>query len=200
MSPSHVDALDAVDDRATERVGDADADLEAAGVGGLVAEQDEVERSVGGLDVGDRRSDCRGGALRIPIGSVDRQQHGLGDTEAGGVAQLLVGLGGAERQHRRLAAVLLDELHGFFDRALLVRAHREPEERRVDRLTVGGDVDARPGCRHALHADEDPHDFIRLSSGSNSGVAPARSTVTGYSSFMYMTCSFVPSTACSGGR
>ena len=40
-------------------------------------------------------------------------------------------------------------------------------------------------------------DFMRESSGSNSGVAPARSTVTGYSSFMYMTCSLVPSTACS---
>jgi hypothetical protein len=42
--------------------------------------------------------------------------------------------------------------------------------------------------------------FIRASVGSNSGVGPATSTVTGYSSFMYMTCSLVPTTACCGGR
>ena len=104
-----IDALDAVHDRASERVSHADPDLEATGVGGLVAEQDQIERAVRGLDVGDGRSDRRGSSLRIPIGAVDRQQHGLGDTEAGRVAQLLVRLGGTECQHRCLAAVLLDQ-------------------------------------------------------------------------------------------
>ncbi len=195
-----VDALDAVDHRASERVGNADADLEPTGVGRLVAEQDQVEDAVGGLDVGDRRGNRRSGALRIPVGTGDRQQHRLGHAEAGRIAQLLVGLGRPEGQHGCFATVLLDQLHRLFDSALLVRAHRETEERGVDRLAVGGDVDARPGGRHALHADQDPHDFMRESSGSNSGVAPARSTVTGYSSFMYMTCNLVPSTACCGGR
>ena len=156
--------------------------------------------AVGRLEVGDRRGDRRRSALWIPVGTGDRQQHRLGHTEAGCVTQLLIGLGWAEGQHGCLAAVLLDQLHRLFDGALLVRAHRETEEGGVDRLAVGGDVDACPGGRHALHADQDPHDFMRVSSGSNSGVAPARSTVTGYSSFMYMTCSLVPSTACCGGR
>ena len=100
-------------------------------------------------------------------------------------------------------AVRLGELHRGLDGALLVRARREPQERGVDGQTVGGDVDARPRRRDALDADEDPradHDFMRASSGSKSGWLPTRETTTGYSSFMYMTRSSVPSTACSGGR
>ena len=43
------------------------------------------------------------------------------------------------------------------ERALLVRAHREPEVGGVDRLPVGGHVDAGPGRGHPLDADEDSH-------------------------------------------
>ena len=49
----NVDALDAVDDRPAERVGDAHPHLVVACVRRLVAEQDEIERSVSGLDVDD---------------------------------------------------------------------------------------------------------------------------------------------------
>src|SRR2546425_422827 len=38
-----VDRLDAVDDRAAERAGDAYTDLEAARIGGFVSEQERVE-------------------------------------------------------------------------------------------------------------------------------------------------------------
>ena len=36
-----------------------------------------------------------------------------------------------------------------------------------------------PVARHALDADEDVHERMRVFSGSNSGVAPATATVTG---------------------
>ena len=103
------------------------------------------------------------------------------------VAKLLLGLGRSERQHRRFASVLLDELGGGLDRALLVRRRGECEVGGVDLLPVSRDVDARPGCRHPLHAHQDPHAgsvFMRVSSGSNSGWLPTRATVTGYCSFM----------------
>ena len=49
-----LDALDPVHDRPPEGVGDADADLEPARVGRLVAEQQQVERAVRRLQAGDR--------------------------------------------------------------------------------------------------------------------------------------------------
>ena len=90
------------------------------------------------------------------------------DELAGQVAA--VGDRGPEREHGGRPAVLLDDPHRLLDRALLVGAHREPEERRVDRLTVRCDVDPGTRRRHALDADEDAHrhDFIRSSSGSTS--------------------------------
>jgi hypothetical protein len=53
--------LEAGHDRQTERVRDPDADLVVAGVGGLVAEQDQVERAAGGLLRPDRVDDRAGG-------------------------------------------------------------------------------------------------------------------------------------------
>ena len=128
--------LGAVDHRSAERVGDANPDLEASRVGRLVAEEDHVERAVGGLEFGDPGSDRRGGALRVPRRRSSRAGRAV-DADAHGVTQLLLGLGRAERQHCRLAAVLLDQLDGSLDRALLVGLivaevgrHRRPGHRR----------------------------------------------------------------------
>ncbi len=125
-----LDALDRIDDRTAERVGHSNADLETTRVGALVAEQD---RSNGlrprrveprGLH---RRGDGACGALRIPRGAVGGQQHGVLDAERRRVAELLLGFGWTEGQHRGLAAESLDELHRLLDRALLVRTHGETQ-------------------------------------------------------------------------
>ena len=95
------------------------------------------------------------------------------------VAKLLLGLRRAERQHDGLAAVRLDEPDRLLDAALLVRADREAEVAGLDRLAVVGEDDVPAGHRHALDADEHPHERILVFSGSKIGVAPTTSTVTG---------------------
>ena len=101
------------------------------------------------------------------------------DSERHRVAQLLHRLGGAEREDDRLAAVSLDETDGFLDAALLVRADREAEMPGLDRLRVVGQVILPARQRHALHADENPHERTLVFSGSKIGVEPTTSTVTG---------------------
>src|SRR3954452_25420028 len=73
------------------------------------------------------------------------------------VTNLLLGLGGPERQHRHLAAVVLHEPHRLLDPALLVRRDHEAEVARLERLLVGRQDLLAAGERHALDADEDPH-------------------------------------------
>src|SRR5262249_32300072 len=111
-------------------------------------------------------------------------------------------LGRAEREHRDAAALALDDLHGLLDRALLVRAHREPGHPGVDVLPVGGDHHLAADHRDPLDADSDLHGqhLIRSLAGPNSGVAPATARVTGYRSPRYSTVSAVPAPAWSGGR
>src|SRR5262249_52448795 len=75
-----------------------------------------------------------------------------------------------------------------------------PEMARVDVGAVVRQQDPAARRRDALDADEDVHERMRAFSGSNSGRLPATATVTGYRSPKYSTRSFVPSTACSGGR
>src|SRR3954452_6254055 len=101
------------------------------------------------------------------------------------VTNLLLGLGGPERQHRHLAAVVLDEPHRLLDPALLVRRDREAEVARLERLLVGREHHLAAGQRHALDADEDPHAGIgsaartRELSGSKSAAESFVWTVTG---------------------
>ena len=164
-----------------ERVRDPDADLVVAGVGGLVAEQQQVvaaRRRRGGDLGGDRR----GGGDRAPFPAVGLQQHRLLGAERQHVAELLGRLGRAEGEHRHVAAVPLDDLHGLLDRALLVRADREPGHPGVHLLPVGGEHDLAADHGDALDADHDVHRRSAPDpsfSGSNSGVEPATATVTG---------------------
>ena len=101
------------------------------------------------------------------------------DAECHRVAQLLLGLRRPEREHDGLAAQLLDEADGLLDAALLVRADREAEVLRRDRLLVVGEHDLAARQRDPLHADEHVHERIRVFSGSKTGVGPATATVTG---------------------
>src|SRR5215207_3056070 len=196
----HRDALQAGDARPPERVRDADPDLVVPVVGRLVAEHDQVGVVAGvllGADRGDQRG---GGRLRVPVGPVGDEVDRAVGAERELVAQLLLGLGGPERQHGRRAAVLLDDPDGLLDAALLVRADREAEVAGLDRALVVRQDDLAAGDRHALDADEGAHERMRVFSGSKSGVDPATATVTGYCSAMYSTLSCSPSRACSGGR
>ena len=95
------------------------------------------------------------------------------------VAELLLGLRGPEREDDGLAAVRLDQPDSLLDAALLVRADREPEVLRLDRLGVGGEDDLPSREWNPLDADENPHDRIRVFSGSKIGAEPTTSTVTG---------------------
>src|ERR1022692_1578701 len=95
------------------------------------------------------------------------------------------------------------DLDGFLDRALLVRADREPGHPGVDVLPVRRDDDLAADHRDPLDADQDFHAgqlLIRAFSGSNSGVEPATATVTGYCSAMYSTARRLPSRAWAAGR
>ena len=91
--------------------------------------------------------------------------------------------------------MLLDDPHRLLDAALLVRADREAEVARLERLLVGRQDHLAAGERDALDADEDPHvstgsaALTRSLSGSKSGVEPATATVTGKRSPMYSTAS-----------
>jgi hypothetical protein len=157
----------------------AQPDLEPARVGRLVAEEDQIERArcclVGahGLDDRGRRR------LGIPLLAVGDEVDSPGDADRHRVAQLLLGVGRAEREHDGVATVMLPQPHGLLDPTLLVRADREAEMLRLDRLLVLGEDDATTGHGNALHADESLHERILSFSGSNGAVAPATATVTG---------------------
>ncbi len=154
---------------------DANADLVVAGVRRLVAEQDQVEWFFSA----DRVDDRGRGRLRVPFPATGAHVDRAVGADRHAVAQLLLCFGRAERQHDRLAAVRLDDADGLLDRALLVRADREAEVPRLDRLFVGGEHDASAGDRHALDADENPHERILAFSGSNGAREPTMSTVAG---------------------
>ena len=114
------------------------------------------------------------------------------------VPQLAGGLRRPEREHGHRAAQQFGQPDGLLDRAFLVRADGEARGPDVYFLPVGGQLDLAADRGHPLDADQDVHpgqDLIRSSAGSNSGVAPATATVTGYSSPMYSTISGVPATA-----
>ena len=101
------------------------------------------------------------------------------------VADLLLGLGWAQRENGDLTAVFLHEPDRLLHAALLVRADREAEVASLERLLVGRQHHLAARERHALDADEDPHAgiasaaFTRSLSGSKSGVESADATVTG---------------------
>ena len=128
----------------------------------------------------DRLGDRGHGRLGVELAAVGLQMDGARDAHRHRVAQLLERLGRAERQHDGLAAVRLDEADRLLDAALLVRADREPEVLRLERLLVGGQHHLAAGQGNALHADQDLHqDRILRFSGSKTGRGPTTSTVTG---------------------
>ena len=90
--------------------------------------------------------------------------------------------------------MLLRELNGPLDRTLLMWANHETKVLGIDGLAVFGKHNLGAGSRHPLNARENPHCFIRESSGSNRGWLPTTATFTGNSSFMYMTLRSAPST------
>ena len=98
--------------------------------------------------------------------------------------------GGPSVSTETRAAEPLGQLDGLLHRALLVRADGEARGAGVDFLPVGGHQHLPADGGHPLDADQDVHPGqhrIRSLAGSNSGVAPATATVTGYSSPMYST-------------
>ena len=174
-----IDALDPAHYRPTQGVGHSDSHLVPTGIGRFVAEEDEIEPAISGLEFfgpGDEGGSRR---LRVPIGSVGRQQYRLVCAHRHGIAKLFLGLRRAEGHHDHGPAVLLLDTDRLLDGALLVRAGRERQVSSVDRLSIVGEDDAGTRSRDPLDADEGPHPFIRASSGSNSGVEPATATFTG---------------------
>jgi hypothetical protein len=151
----HLDLLHARHDRPGQRVRHPDADLVPAGVGRLVPEQDQVERLAGGFLGAHHVQDGRRGGAAVPLLAARTEMQAPVDADRHRVAQLLLGLGRAERQDGAGAAVGLDQPHRLLGGALLVRAHREAQEPGVDLLRVLGEHDASTGDGHALDADQD---------------------------------------------
>ena len=134
---------------------------------------------LGRLVVADRLDDRARRRLRVPLLAVGDEVDRAVDPERHRVAELLLRLRRAEREDDRLAAVRLDQPDRLLDAALLVRADREPEVLRLDRLRVLGEDDLAARHRDALDADEDPHERILVFSGSKIGAEPTTSIVTG---------------------
>jgi hypothetical protein len=174
--PVHADPLDPVDRGQPERVGDPDRHLVVAGIGGLVAEQQQVELGAVGAHGVD---DCRRRRLRVPLAAVGDQVDAAVHADGHHVAQLLLGLGGSEREHHGLPPMRFDQPDRLLGGALLVRAHRKPQVSGLDGLLVLGEGDLAAGERHPLDADEDVHERTRAFSASNTGVASLVATVTG---------------------
>ncbi len=101
--------------------------------------------------------------------------------DRGRVTQLLRRLRGTEGHYRCRSTVSLDDPHRLFDRTLLVGAHRKAQLTDIDLELVRAQRDARADHGHSLDADENVHAQLltREFSGSNSGVEPTTSTVTG---------------------
>ena len=153
----HRQSLQAGRDRPPERVRHADAHLVVARVGRLVAEHDQVEAAARGLLGLDRLDDRRGRGLRVPLLAVGHEVHAAVARRSRASRGSAPPPRPAQRQHGDLAAVLLHQPHGLLHAALLVRADREAEVARLERLLVGGQHHLAAGERHALDADEDPH-------------------------------------------
>ena len=162
------------DDRQAEPVGDPDPDLEVARVRRLVAEHDQVERLLEANGVDERR--C--GRLGVPLLVADEVDRAV-CTERHALAQLLLRLRRPERQHDDLATLCLDDAHGLFDAAFLVRRDREAEVLRLDRLLVGRQHHLPAGDRHPLHETQNSHALTLELSGSKTGVESLQATVTG---------------------
>jgi hypothetical protein len=133
-------------------VREPDADLVVAGVGRLVAQQYQVAGM--GPDLG---GDGGRGRDRAELPAVGLQQHGPVRAQGQRVPELVDRGLGAQGQHRHRAAEPFGDLDRLLDRALLVRADREPGRPGVDLLPVRGDRDLAAHRRDALDADENFH-------------------------------------------
>src|SRR4029077_5014300 len=196
----HLHSLQARDAWAAQRTRHPQPDLETARICGFVAEEDEVERSRRGFVRANRTDNRSRRRLRVPLAAIGLDVNGAVDADRHSVTELLDGLRRAERQHNRPAAIAFDQPDRLFDPALFVGADREAEVAGLEGHRVRGKHHLAAGERHALDANKNLHDRMRVFSGSNRGVEPTTATVTGKRSPMYCTASCSPSTARSGGR
>ncbi|CAB5011082.1 unannotated protein [freshwater metagenome] len=175
-----------------------DAGLVTGNIGRFRAEEHEVERGAIGPD---RLEECCGRRLRVGLAAVgDREDRPIG-TDCQLLAQLLLGLGGAQREQRDAAPVGIAQLDSSLDRALLMRAQGEPEPAGVDLARIIGEDERAAHEGYALDADEDLHQaMILVFVGSKRPAVVLLPTVHGYCSPRYSTSSFVPTAECSGGR
>ncbi len=158
---------------------DADPDLVVPGVRRLVAEEQKVELPTSNSRVPHRIDDRVGGRLRVPFRPIRLQEDAAVGADRHAVPELLLCLGRAEREHDDLTAARFDDAHGLLDGALLVRADREAEVPRLERLRVVGQDHAPAGDRDPLDGAEDLHERILSLSGSKGARDPTMSTVTG---------------------
>ena len=152
-----LERLDADDAWASERDGDADADLEAAQIGRLIAEHEQVEGAVRRFLGPDLHGQGRGRRDRVPVAAAGVEKHSPVGADGHGLAQLVLCFGGAEGHDRRRAAVCLHQPDSLFDGTLLMRADGEAQEPGVDVLRIAGQGDLPTGRGDALDADEDIH-------------------------------------------
>ena len=131
--------------------------LEAPGVGRLVAEDQQVEGPLVGLQATDGLGERGCGALGVPGRAVGGHQHAVVGPHRGGIAKLLgrprAVPGSAPSPRRRGAPQAAPPPPPRTPRA---GWWRSPGGWRP-RQAVGGHVDLGPRRRHPLHAAQDPH-------------------------------------------
>ncbi|MEY9258740.1 hypothetical protein ABH903_001762 [Brevibacterium epidermidis] len=165
-----------------EVVGQADPDLEIAGIGGIITGEDEIEGlpRLGAIadDITDDLRNILGGE-HGRVGRLD--EDAVVRSHRHGRSQLLDRLGGTESERRDRPTGLGRGLDRELDGALLVRGHGVAEPGFVDPAAGGIKGDGTGDIGDAFDADEDVHGYLRMHSlsGSNSGVESTDATVTG---------------------
>ncbi len=144
---------DAVDDRPAELVGQPDADLEVAGVGGVVAEQHQVVRRRASWSRTTRRSRARRRPGRSATASASTWVAAV-QPRASAVRSCSTASASPSGQHGRRALGRRGDLHGQLDRALLVRADGEAGEAAVDGLPSSVSTTSPAESGDPLDADQ----------------------------------------------
>jgi hypothetical protein len=143
-----LEVRDDVDLRIAEQLGGHRADERVVAADALLAEEDDLVRrrlDRGGEDAGD--------AEGVGVGhfalDVDRFRCAAGET----LAKRLLHAVRAEGDDGDVAAALLLEADGLFERELVVRRDDELQARFIDAAAVGRDLDARFGIRNLADAN-----------------------------------------------
>ncbi len=138
-------------------MGDPDADLISAGVGGLVSKKNEIENFALGLELPDPARNGVGGRLGVPLLAIGRDQFGLVGADRNRIPKLFFRLNRSQGENSDSSAVRFSEPNCFFDCAFLMGTDGEGEMASFDCASILGEVDASSGRGNSFYTNQDSH-------------------------------------------